>query len=305
MQIIKKLKNFIHRHENLEKIALFMWGVFCVLRAKFIFRKIRHGEAKRSFKVIIFGVRTLPTTNLVYFDAIFGHAFKKLGCQVRMLYCDGVLDSCDAKTVFRSQRPQCFTCQKLGGFLKKSFNIDCISYRQHISGKDIEGIKKIAANLDEREILDYEYLGVNVGKQAVASAIRYFLFGKLDLNDPVQLAVLREKLILAMITVRVAESVVAKEKPDAVFSLHDVYSTWGPFLDYSRKKNIDTVVYVNMTERFGHFMFKRNTRIFDLFSKAEWVDFRRSPLTKKEEDEITTYFNKRFVGVTDDLKLYE
>jgi len=301
----RRIKNFIHKHENLEKLVLSARGLFCILRAKFIFRKIEHNSPKGNLKVLILGVRTLPTTNLVYFDAIFGHAFKKLGSEVRMLYCDGVLNSCDADTVFRNQRPQCFVCKKLGGFLKSSLNLDCASYRQYITSTDIEEIKKIVANLDDKELSGYEYLGVNAGKHALASAIRYFLFGKLDLNDPDQIALLREKLIYAMITTKVAENFVVKEKPNVIFCLHGIYSTWGPFLDYFRLKKIDTLVYINMFEIFGHFMFKRNSKLFDSVSKEKWLDFCRSPLTKDEEAKIDAYFAKRFEGNTDDHKLYE
>jgi hypothetical protein len=303
--MIQKIKNFIHKHENLEKIVLFIWGIFCILRVKLIFRKIEHPETKKNFKIIILGVRTLPTTGLVYFDAIFAHAFKKLGCKAKIVYCDGVLNSCDAKTVFRNQNPQCFACKKLGSALKKSLNIDCISYRDHLNEKDIAEIKKIAEKLSLEQIFNYEYLGVNVGKQAVASTVRYTLFGKLDFSNQDHVHMLREKLVLAMITVKVAQGVVDKERPDAVFSLHDVYSTWGPFLDYFRTKNIDTIVYVNMTERFGHFMFKRNSRVFAIVSKSKWLEFSKASLSEKEEKEINEYFDQRFKGITQDLKLYE
>ncbi len=281
-KIIKKLKNFVHKHETLEKCLLFIWGIFWILRAKFIFRKIKRNLVKRNFKVIILGVRTIPTTNLVYFDAIFGHAFKKLSCRVQMLYCDGLLDSCDTDTVFRSQKPQCFVCKNLGGLVKNALNLDCISYCQYISESDIKEIKEKVKKLDEKDLLNYEYLGINVGRHAHASAIRHFLFGKLDLSNPSHIAFLRKKLIYAMISTKIAEGLVIKEKPDVIFMLHGIYSTWGTFLHYFRSKGIDTIVYSEMLLRIGYFIFNRNSEQHRLVSKKTWSDFSHLPLEKKE-----------------------
>ena len=304
--MIKKIKNFIHKHETLEKMILFGWGVFFIIRARLIFRKIKQGSAKEKFpKVLILALRAIPTTNLVYFDAIFGHAFKKLGCDVKMLYCDGFLDSCDANTVFRNQKPQCFVCKKLGSQVRNSLNLDCAFYRQYISEPDIERIKGIVADMDDKELLNYEYLGVNVGKHAFASAVRYFLFGRIDLNNPKEVYVLRKKLVSAMIAAKVAENVYLKEKPDVLFMLHGIYSAWGPFRDYYNLKGVDTVIYVNMPPRFGHFLFNRNTKPNDIVSKASWDEFKNKILQREQEVEIDDYLNRRRGGGVGDQEMYK
>lgn len=304
-RFIKKLKNFIHKHETLEKLILLVWGIFCILRAKFIFGKIKHGSAKGNFKVIILALRTIPTTSLTYFDALWGQAFRKLGCQVKMLYCDGVLDSCDANTILRNQNPQCFVCKKLGGLMKNSLNIDCISYHQHISNSDIKKMKEKVAKLKDSELMNYEYLGINIGRHARASAIRYFLFGKLDLDNPDHIAFLREKLVSAMIATKVAESVVAEEEPNAIFMVHGLYSSWAPFFDYFRLKELDTIIHTKMPSRLGYFMFNRNDKAYELVSKEEWSNFSRSPLKKEERSIIDNFFIKRFRGEAGDQRWYE
>jgi hypothetical protein len=222
-----------------------------------------------------------------------------------MLYCDGVLDSCDADTVFRNQKLQCFLCKNLGCFLKNSLGLDFISYRDYLSDSDIREIKEKVKNLDVEELLDYNYLGVNVGVHAHSSAIRYFLFGKLDLVDATQVAILRKKLIYAMITTKIAERIYLKEKPNAVFMLHGGYSTWGPFRDYFRSKNVDTIIYSNMPPRFGHFIFNRNNRANEIVSAKDWLTFSHLPLTEREEKEIDVFFAKRFRGEIGDQKMYE
>jgi hypothetical protein len=222
-----------------------------------------------------------------------------------MLYCDGVLDSCDADTVFRNQRPQCFLCKKLGSCLKNSLNLDYISYHKYISDSDIEEIKKKVASLEVEELLNYEYLGVRVGVRAQASAIRYFLFGKLDLNNPTQMAMLRKKLVYAMITTKVAQGVYLKERPTKIFMLHGEYSTWGPFFNYFRTKGIDVIIYGNTPVRFGNFVFGQNCREFDLIAKKTWEKFKKSSLSEEEESQIDTYLSNRFKGSVGDHLMYK
>ncbi len=304
---MKKLKNFIHKHETLEKLVLFVWGSWRILRAKFIFRKIKYTPIKKEGpKVLILAVRTSPANNLVYFDAIFWHAFKKLGCDVKMLYCDGVLDSCDADTIFRkSMKPRCFACKNLGPLVKKSLGLDCISYRQYISDSEIEEIKKEVSSLEAKDLIKYKYLGVNVGVHASASTIRYFLLGHLNLDNPSEVAMFRKKLVHSMIAAKVAKKIADKEKPNVIFMLHGIYSTWGPFSDYFQLRGIETVVYSNMPPRFGHFIFNRNDKANALVSKKEWSNFSRSSLKDAEKSEIDAYLAERFKGETGDQKLYE
>ncbi|MFH1894724.1 MAG: hypothetical protein ABH813_02385 [Patescibacteria group bacterium] len=305
----KYLKNFVKKHENIYKAVLMLWGIWCIIRAKFIFSKIKKNIEKRvvlknNHKVLILAIRTLPTTNLVYFDAVFGHVFKRLGCDVKMLYCDGFLNSCDANTIFYSQRPQCFACKNLGPLMRNSLGLDCIFYRQYISDDDIREIKARVASLDTKEISGYKYLGVKVGLHAEASAIRYFLFGRLDLNKPEEVAALREKLIYAMIAVKVASNVVSKEHPDKLFLLHGIYSSWGPFLDYFHLKGIDTVVYLATSLRFGYFNFRDDRKINEIDMKKSWLNFSCSPLKPSEEAQLDDYFKKRIGGEITDQKMY-
>lgn len=302
---MKKLKNFIHKHENLEKLALTIWSTLWIIRAKIIFGKIKQDKPRSNFKVIILAVRAIPTTNLVYFDAIFGHAFKKVGSDVKMLYCDGVLDSCDADTIFRNQKPQCFVCRNLGCFVKNSLNLDTISYRQYVLDTDIQEIKKKVASLDTADLLNYKYLGVNVGVHARASTVRFFLSGQLNLNNPKEIAILKRKLVYAMITVKVANGVYLKEKPKVIFMLHGIYSTWGPFVDYFRAKNIDVIIYANIPFRFGHFLFSRNSREYELVAKKTWDEFSKIPLSDDEESQVDHYLSNRFKGDAGDHWLYK
>jgi len=232
---MKRIKNFIHQHENLEKVVLFIWGLSWIVWAKLIFRKIKHNPGKGDFVVLIPTIRTLPSTNLVYFDTIFAHAFRKLGAQAKMLFHDGALTSTDAATVTRSEKPQAFVSRVLGGLLKKSLHTDYISYWDYILPKDIAEIRRIVDSLASNKLKTYQYRGVKVGMHAHSSTIRYFLEGKVNSHDPHHISVFREKLVNAMITTKVAEGVYRKVKPNIIFMLHGIYSTWGPFFRIKNK----------------------------------------------------------------------
>lgn len=308
--IKKKLKHFIKTHLTLYKFILASWGIWRSIWARFIFSRIkrrvfREALPKNNHKIIIPILRTFPGTSLFYFDAVFGYAFKKLGAEVKMLYCDGVLDSCDGDTVFYHQKAQCWFCRTFGSLVKKCLSgLDCISYKDYISNSEIQEIKEKVACLGSEELLNYHYLGVNVGSHAKASAIRYFLFGRLDLNDSRQLKMLREKLAYAMIAVKVAKNIIEREKPDKLFLLHGIYSTWGPFVDYFRLKSLDTIVYINITSRFGHFIFRRNSKANEIDIRENWLKFSQLPLKEIEKKQLKDYLTKRFQGKIADQKLY-
>lgn len=296
--MLKKIKKFIHNHIFLEKIILYLWGIFCIIRASLIFRKIKHKNPNKNIKILVLAVRSLPTTSLVYFDGVFGHAFKKLGCTVKMLYSDGVIDSSDADTVLRNEIPQNFVSKKLGWAVKRAMGLDsdAISYKDNISEEEIKEIKNIVAKVNTKDIPNFHYLGINVGKHANAAAIRYFLFGKLNFDNAKEMAVLRKKLYYAMVAIKVASHVFEKEKPNTIFMLHGIYSTWGPFLSYFASKGVETVVYENRTSRNGYFTFFRNSEAFSMHGKQEWLDFEKKDLLKEEKEEVENYLDNRLKG---------
>ena len=252
--------------------------MFWVLRAKKIFRKIENTKNLGKPKIVILALRTIPTTSLVYFDAIFGHVFQKAGAEVLMLYCDGAMDSCDANTILRGQASQCYVCQKFNCQMKKTLGLNTISYKDFISEKEIKEIKEEIKKIPDEKLSSYNYFGINVGKHAHSSVVRYFLFGKLDMSDKEHVLMLRNKLKYSMIGAKVASKVFEKEKPDIIFMLHGIYSTWGSFLSYFRSKKVDAIVYENRTPRNGYFSFFRNCEAFKIFAKDEWEKIKKFPL---------------------------
>lgn len=297
-----RIRFYIRRSKILRRVIFFIWGIFNLFHKNMLFRKIKYNNnnIKNNKKAIIFGLRTIPTTNLVYVDALFGHALKKLNWQVKMLYCKGLLDSCDADSVNQNQRMQCFLCKFFGSWVKRILRLDCISFKEYITENDINLIKETVKNLKSNELFDHEYLGVDVGKYAKSSAIRYFLEARLDLNDELISKILRKKLVNAMIISKIASMVHYKEKPDLVFMLHGIYSTWGPFYKYFKKNNIDTIVFNNRAERFGYSIFNRNGCQFDLFAPEIWKQFSERPFEDKEREQIDLFLSSRFKGLLND-----
>ncbi len=199
----EKIKAFIHKYDWLDKTAFFLYGIFWIIRAEIVFKKLRKNipesfsdKKQKKSKILVLAIRAIPSTNLVYFDAMFGHGFRRAGCEVLMLYCDGLMDSCDADTVFRNQKAQCLSCRKLGKTTKKCLGLEqlnCISYRDYISDADISDIKKEVAKLKTNQLLNHQYLGVDVGMHAKVATIRFFLYGRMDLTNPKEEAIFREK----------------------------------------------------------------------------------------------------------------
>lgn len=302
---IKALKQFVHRFPLLEFPVFFLWGILTILRAKAVFKHITQLPPSKDYTVIINSVRSFPVPGLIYFEALFAHAFKKCGVKVKMLFHDDMLWSTDAKTTIRSEWAQNTTSRLLGNWLKRTLRIEYGSYWDYISQSEIEKIKAIAHSMQPEKIEAYVYKGISVGLHAKASATRYFLSGIIDLKNPYQVSILRKKLIDAMISAEVAQNVVVREKPNTLFTLHGVYSTWGPFLDYFHLHGIDTVIYGIMTSQLGYFMFLRNIKVSELPARQDWEAYASSPLTEREEEAVNTFYKSRMSGEGDEQKMYQ
>ncbi len=303
IKLWKKIKNFIKGNKILHRTVLFFWSILCIIRANLIFKRIKHDLPKGNCKIIIPTIRTIAVSSWLYFDAVFGHAFKRLGCDVKLLSCDGVLGSCDVDTAFKDQKNQCFSCKTLGSLVKNSLNLDWISYKQYISDSEIEEIKRIVSDMEIEELMDYKYFGVKVSEHARASTIRFYLSGQFDLSNPEVIATFRKKVIYAMIATKVANEIYLKEKPEMIFIMHGIYSGLGPFFDYFREKGVEVIVYGQVVFRFGSFFFNRNNRRYKLASKEIWNNFSQRSLSKEEESQIDAYMSTRLKGAADDHSL--
>lgn len=308
--IIRLIKKITKENSAVYGVVLDLWGRMQVVRAWIVFRIIKkealkNKALKNGHKIIILTLRALPASSLAYFEAVFAYAFLKLGAEVKTLYCGGVLDSCDGDTIFFNQKAQCKTCKKLGKSFRAALGLDAIFYKDYIRPEEIKEIEKEVESLPVEKLSGHQYKGVSVGEHALASAIRYFLFGRLDFGSPEEVALLRRKLVFAQIATKVAENVFMKENPDKIFLLHGIYSTWGPFVDYFKNKGADTIVYINMTPRFGHFIFRRNTKFNEIDSMCDWEVFKRQPLTQEQEKQINNYLENRSKSKVADQQLYE
>lgn len=304
-RVLTIMRGFKDSHGALWKTYRILVAVPAMMRIRRAFKRIKYEKREGAGKAVIYSVRTIPDGNLNYFDAIFAHGLQKLGCDVKMLVCDGVLDSCDADTVAQDQRMTCFACNRFRKVVEGITGLDYLSFRQYIAPSDIEEMKKTIAMLDFETCNSFEYLGVNVGKHARSAAVRYFLTGWLDADNPRHLEILREKLLYALIVTRVANNLYSREKPSRIIMLHGIYATWGPFADFFINKGVDVIIYAQTVGRFGCFMFGRNRREYELIAPKTWAELRQTPLTDEEEKQIDDYFSARFKGTLGERIIYE
>lgn len=302
MKIIKKI---IHKSKVLEWLACFGLSLFYIGRAYFIFRKIKPTPATRQQTVIITTILTFPITNLVYFDAIFGHAFQRAGATVKILFHDGVLPSYEGGTIRRNISAYQNISNWLKTPLKKALRITTLSYKDFLSDGDIDQLKKEIDDLSPDDYVDYQISGIAVGAQARASAIRYLLTGNVDLADPKHQQIFKEKLFGAAINATVATRLINREKPDMMFISHGLYSTWGPFLEACQKNQVEAVIHNQTAFHFGAYNFARNQTEFTIVSKGSWDQFKAHPLTAEQNQEIEQYLQKRITGSICDQKMFQ
>jgi hypothetical protein len=221
-----------------------------------------------------------------------------------MLVCEGMLDTCDSDTIARDQEPLCYYCNLFRPMIQKATGLDYLPFRQFITPAEMEEVESLVQGLDFEACSGYEYLGIAVGKHARAATIRYFLAGWLDPENPEHFAMLRKKLVHAMVMTRIASRVYTEEKPDRILMLHGIYATWGPFADYFIDKGVDVIVYAQASARFGSFAFARNTREFELIARDTWEDFKQQPLSEEEARQVDELLSARTSGAVGERIIY-
>ncbi len=301
----RTIKQYVHKTFIFETLLFGVWSIFTIIRAWFIFGRIPESKKVNGPKILIFSVRAFPVPGLIYFETVFGHAFRLLGARPMLIFHDGILNLTDAQTICRSEHPQMIVSKLLGGLMKRALRLPTLSYRSYIKKKEIEEIRNNVERIAPKNLRDYKYLGVNVGIHAFNSTIRYFLAGKLNFGDATQVRIFRGMLMNAILSTLIAKRVREKEKPDTLFLMHGVYSTWGPFYEYFRNQGTQTILHSSMPLKFGYFTFNRNSKVTELVSNEEWERFRKKPLTQKEDGAITEYFAIRTQGMANDQEFYK
>lgn len=230
-----------------------------------------------------------------------GTAFKDRA-DVHVIWDDGVLEHWD--TVTRSDVREQRYLEAFGRWyaprLLRLFDLDDSPYSNFL---EAESLSRIRERFGEREIstelvqepLNITYSGIDIGKYARASTVRYYQRGYIPRTEEA-FAYFTKSLVNAALSAELADGLLKSDiSPDVVVTSHALYSTWGPFFDRLRAEGIEVVVYGLASSRKGTITLLRNTFLHAL----GWESMPEPPsvgkhLDKEQARAIGEFLDDRF-----------
>jgi len=215
----------------------------------------------------------------IFIESMLAKTLQLMGHNIKMVICGGYLNNCTG--LFTVDMPpnkgMCKNCIWFGTHLFDTLDLPYTTYAEVLS-------KNPVATLPG-ESVPTRMFGVDLEKHATHSTNRYLKGG--EWNEKIY----KEKLWNAYISVRVAETIHLREKPDIIVTSHSCYSEWGPFSDYFRLRKIPV--------RTWYRGYHHKTLIFDLFEANKnfdtFMEQRNDKyLNKTEYEELLSFINKRF-----------
>jgi len=264
-----------------------------------------HSGNYNHLKVIIFGLRMSVHYNIAVFEKVFSDSFRYHGAIVKNLLCDGFLTSCDASTEGEWDFVHCISCKSHKKCFMDIYRNDFIFLSQFVSKNDVNSIRDVTSSMNSNGLVNCHYLGVNIGKHAIDSCIKYFRYGIFDPKDQFHLKRLRHSVFQAMLTVKVGQNLIALEKPTHLFTLHGCYSTWGPLSEYLSLQGVNVYIYRKSINKVGDFDFTRyGEDTNDILAKDIWEIAKHQPLDINKKKMLRHFLEKKKSGLTLDYQLY-
>jgi len=261
-------------------------------------------ESNRA-KIIIYGLRTYAIYNLAVFEKVLSDTLRYHGANVQNLICDNFLSSCDGATLGQSDKKICKTCSNQRAYFKKLYPNDFLCFSQFINNNEQRLIKKATILLDADDLIDYSFLGVNVGRHALNSCNKYFKFGIFDPNDKHHLKVIKHNLFQGMLMVQIAKNLLEQENPTHFITLHGGYSTWGPIAEYLHNKGLAVYRYEKSGNNMGCFYItKFREDLSDIVAKDLWEILKNEDLSKDQRNVLHRFFQDKKQGISEEYKLY-
>ncbi len=269
-------------------------------------------KSEKSKNILIHSVRPNFLNNLIL-ELLLAKSLVARGNNVFFLFDDNIIFDCDSDAFFIKNFKEriCIPCQKiLKKLIKyhKKEEIQIFTYSQFITKEKIEDVTKNVFNFEFKSIEDiknYKIKGIDVGKYALSSAIRYFRNDIEELSEKSKYYI-KKKIRDCLLSLKIAENFQKKIKIDLIGTSHGIYSSYGPFLDFfiDKIKNFFTYSYVYGGFKGKSIVFKLNSKVALNKRDEYWNYFKDKIFTNEEKQKLLTFLERRFNGQIGDTKIY-
>ena len=210
-------------------------------------------------------------------------------------------------TQLKGYTPIIFTVNR--PYARKCFNLfgikHLIDWVDFIRGLDLspDEIHRIASdllgdNITVPRVMDLEFHGVDIGKQALSMTCRKRVEGKLDLSDKETFQLLYQQVFDAVTNVLAAEEFFDRYPLKKLLVRDSGYIPNGPIYEVALKRGIDCII-VERGVRRSSWVFKRYTvetrrrNPFSLSSET-WEEIKQHKWTKDLDGKLEAEFKERY-----------
>lgn len=196
-------------------------------------------------------------------EAAIGAGLRLRGHEVDMLLCDGVLPACLECTYVQleparmarggPQSSMCGYCHRTGTRSVEGLGIRIHSFSSLLTSADRTEARVLAAGVTLDDVGSVTLEGLRVGEHALAGTLRYFARASLG-EECHELPILRRYVEAAVLTVRVAQRLLRRERYDVAVFHHGIYVPQGLLGEVCRAEGV-RVVNWNPGYRTGSFIF--------------------------------------------------
>lgn len=247
-------------------------------------------------KVLVWGAGGMPSMAKV--ESIISTALKLRNVDVNVAMCDGLLSGCVLREIqdeipIQEWSKQCKSCSKSMKSQYISFNLPVHMFSDYVTKELILKIREEVNNISLDKILTYKHLGVDVGRYAYSSAIRYSKDVELQGCEDV----IREYLYSAIIVTEAAVNILADLKPSVILLSHGIYADWGPVIDVAANNNIPIINW-GAAYRHDHLYMRTVRNRFDrnrmMLDSEIWLNRNKKNLNVTEEKRLDDYLDVRY-----------
>jgi hypothetical protein len=241
-------------------------------------------------------------------EGVIATALRLRGAEVRVVICDGAPSACILREV-SSEQPlslwskKCSGCHQDCADEAASFDLPYNSIGELVLEKRRAELYALAQKTPIEGLTAIQLHGVEVGKLAMSSIIRYFKGQSSRGHEHI----LREYLYASLVNTEAAIIAIERFRPDRVFMSHGWGAVYGTAVSVAANGEIP-VVDSGSGYREGclyiHTIEHRGNRSRQMLSEKGWQHRKEQPLTKQEDEHLDRYLNARYTGkIVSDLRV--
>jgi glycosyltransferase involved in cell wall biosynthesis len=248
-------------------------------------------------RVLIYSPYSLWYLHSTY-DAIFAHALKLRGAEVRVVACDGVFPACDVRWENTGAKAsvRCADCAATGRQLQQGMQLAGDWLRQYLPPGSTERAQAWVASLADTQLVDATHAGYPLGRWVKSSVHSHFRMSQLDLTDPSIAAAYREYLLGACLALEAMQRLLDEFRPDALLMLNGRFFSHRVLLELARERGIR--LFAHERGRLDHtltFWENESCHSFATFTRA-WQAWRDLPLAATELERVAVVLGEREHG---------